>query len=114
MTEKPTEANKQGTQKEKSEKDIYEAIRLVNEAIRKEEERLRKIADTEEQSPICIEGLTMMGYECRLMVDPKDAARILLEYEYPTWTVLGKDCPDAMWGELSRFYGLESVSFIDI
>lgn len=114
MTEKTKEANDQSDQEEPTSGDILAAVDLVNNAIRAEEKRLKKIASTEEQFPISLEGYTTTGHPCQVMVDPKDVARILLEYNYPTWSVLLADFPDAMWEELGRMYGLESVSCVDI
>ena len=48
------------------------------------------------------------------MVDPKDVAKILLEYNYPVWRVLGEDAPDEMWEDLGRKFGLEHVCSVDL
>ena len=101
-------------EKANSKEALENALRLVREAIQKEEKRLRSIAEREEQSPVVVEGMTKAGYLCQLMADPKDAAKILLDYSYPVWRVLGEDAPDGMWNELADMYGLESVSSIDL
>lgn len=93
---------------------LSSAIKLVNDAIAKETEKLRAIANSCEQDPILIEGETDTGYYCQMMVDPKEVAQIYLRYDYPTWHVLGEDAPDAMWNELAREFGLKSVSSVDL
>lgn len=64
--------------------------------------------------PILIEGETRTGYFCQMMVDPREVAPILLEYNYPVWLALGEDFPDAMWEELGEHFGLASVSSVDL
>lgn len=93
---------------------LEEAVNLVNAKIREYREKLEKIAKTEEQDQILIEGETSRGFYCQLMVDPKDAARIMLDYDYPTARILGEDAPDAMWTTLGQFYGLQSISSVDL
>lgn len=93
---------------------LREAVAAVNEAINKERQRLLEISQKEEQEPICIEGETSTGYYCRLMVDPKDAAKIMLDYDYPLYSVLNEDAPDMMWEDLGRKYGIMTVCSVDI
>ena len=90
------------------------AVKLVNEAIMAEYKRLEEIAKTEEGDPILIEGETTAGYFCHLMVDPKEVAKIALEYNYPVWHILQQDYPDGMWEDLGRKFGLETVCSIDL
>lgn len=90
------------------------AVKLVNEAILAECKRLEVLAKTEESDPILVEGETSAGYYCQMMVDPKDVARILLDYNYPVWCVLEEDAPDAMWEELGREFGLKTVCSVDL
>ena len=90
------------------------AVNLVNEAIMAEYKRLEEIAKTEDGDPILIEGETTAGYFCHLMVDPKEVAKIALEYNYPVWHILQQDYPDAMWEDLGRKFGLATVSSIDL
>ena len=63
---------------------------------------------------IMVEGETTAGYFCQLMVNPQEVAKILLEYDYPVWRVLGADAPDAMWEDLGRKFGLEHVCSVDL
>ena len=93
---------------------LVSAVKSVNEATRAERQRLEEIARTEEGEPILVEGETTAGYYCQLMVDPKDAAKIMLEYDYPVWHVLEEDAPDAMWEDLGRKFGLEHVCLVDL
>lgn len=93
---------------------LASATKLVNEAIKKERERLEEIAKTEEGDPILIEGETTAGYYCQMMVDPKDVAKIALEYNYPVWHILKEDYPDGMWEDLGRKFGLATVCSVDL
>ena len=68
----------------------------------------------ESGDPILIEGETTAGYFCHLMVDPKDVAKIALEYNYPVWHILEHDYPDGMWEDLGRKFGLATVCSIDL
>ena len=49
-----------------------------------------------------------------MMVDPKDVAKIALEYNYPVWHILKEDYPDGMWEDLGRKFGLATVCSIDL
>lgn len=93
---------------------LREAVATVNEAITNERKRLLEISQKEEQEPICIEGETSTGYYCRLMVDPKDVAKIMLDYDFPLYNILGEDAPDSMWEDLGRKYGIGAVCSVDI
>ena len=102
------------TIKRRNDEKLAEAVKLVNDAIMAEYKRLEKIAKTEEDDPILIEGETTAGYFCHLMVDPQDVAKIALEYNYPVWHILQQDYPDGMWEELGRKFGLEVVCSVDL
>lgn len=93
---------------------LHEAVKLVNDAIMDEFKRIEEIAKAEEGDPILIEGETTAGYFCHLMVDPKDVAKIALEYNYPVWHILEHDYPDGMWEDLGRKFGLATVCSIDL
>ncbi len=90
------------------------AVKLVNEAIAAEHKRLEALAKAEENDPVLVEGETSAGYYCQMMVNPKDIARILLDYNYPVWRVLEEDAPDGMWEDLGRKFGLTTVSSFDL
>lgn len=98
----------------KKDERLSAAVKLVNEAIATEYRRLESLANTEENDPILVEGETSAGYYCQMMVDPKDVARILLDYNYPVWRVLEEDAPDGMWEDLGRKFGLTTVSSFDL
>ena len=93
---------------------LEDAVAVVQKEIRDLRTKYESVAKTEEQDPILVEGETSAGYFCQLMVDPKDVAKILLEYDYPVWRVLGEDAPDAMWEDLGRKFGLEHVCSVDL
>ena len=61
-----------------------------------------------------VEGETIAGYFCQLKVNPQEIAKILLEYDYPVWRVLGEDAPSAMWEDLGRKFGLMTASSLDL
>lgn len=102
------------TEKRRNAEKLGQAIRLVNEAIEKERNRLKIIASGINQDPIMVEGETTTGYFCHLMVDPKDVAKIILSYDYPTCRILEEDSPDEMWEELGRHFGLLTISSFDL
>ena len=97
-----------------TEMELEQAVKIVNAAIRKEEERYRKIANSDDQEPVLVEGCTTTNYNCQLMVDPKTLAHVLLHNEYPTWKILGTESPDSMWEDLGKIYGLEYVTSFDL
>ena len=84
------------------------------EAIAAERKRLEAISKTEDGDAIMIEGETTAGYFCHMMVDPKDVAKITLEYNYPVWHILQQDYPDGMREDLGRKFGLATVCSIDL
>lgn len=93
------------------------ATEQVNQAIsdyRTKLEALTLCKPEAELEPIMVEGKTETGYYCQLMVDPRDAARILLDYNYPIFSILGEDAPNAMWQRLAAFYGLKNVLSVDL
>ena len=94
--------------------ELKNAVKTVQKAIKAEEDKYREIASAEEQDPVLLEGETMNGYVCHLMVDPKEIARIFLEYNYPIWSILEEEPPIDMWDDLARFYGLKSVCSVDL
>lgn len=94
--------------------ELSAAVKLVNEAIVAEYKRLETLAKPEENDPILVEGETSAGYYCQMMVDPKDVARILLDYNYPVWRVIEEDMPDGMWEDLGRKFGLDHVCSVDL
>lgn len=102
------------TEKRRKAEELEQAVKLVNEAIEKERKRLNDAASGIDQEPVMIEGETTAGFFCQLMVDPKDVAKIILRYDYPTCRVLGEEAPDEMWEELGRHFGLSVVSSFDL
>jgi len=94
--------------------DLAEAVRTVREAIRSEEKRLKAIADTDEQPPVLLEGTTSTGHEANIMVDPKEIARIMLDYDFPVYQVLDEEASPDMWNTMARMAGLESASGVDL
>lgn len=94
--------------------ELKDAVAVVQKEIRDLRAKYESVAKTEEQDPILVEGETSAGYYCQLMVDPKDVAKILLEYDYPVWRVLEEEAPDEMWEDLGRKFGLEHVYSVDL
>ncbi len=93
---------------------LDEAINLVNEAIREKWEEYDKIAHTDEGDPVMLEGETSKGVIVHALVDPKEIARIFLEYNYPTIRILGEDAPQGMWDDLADLVGIESCYSVDL
>ena len=93
---------------------LNDAVAVVQKEIHDLRAKYEIIAKTEEQDPIMVEGETSAGYFCQLMVDPKDVAKILLEYDYPVWRVLEEEAPVEMWEDLGRKFGLEHVCSVDL
>lgn len=93
---------------------LASAVKLVNEAIMAEYKRLEKISKTEEGEPITVEGETTAGYFCQMMADPKDVAKIMLDYNYPVWRVLEEDAPNGMWEDLGYKFGLKTACWVDL
>lgn len=112
--EKPAIQEMDEVTKRQEKERLAEAVKLVNRAIDAEYKRLREIAETEEDDPIMLEGETTTGHVCRMLVDPQEVAKIVLEHDYPVWHVLEQDYPDAMWEELGRKYGLAVAYSIDL
>lgn len=100
--------------KSKNQAKLSEAVELVNAAIREEWERYDKVAHTEEGDPVMVEGETHTGVIVHALVDPKEIAKIYLEYDYPTTVVLGDDAPQAMWDAIARLVGIESCYSVDL
>lgn len=72
----------------REEERLKEAVKLVHEAIADERKRLEVISKTEDGDVIMLEDETTAGYFCHMLVDPKDVAKIALEYNYPVWLSL--------------------------
>lgn len=88
-----------------------EAVDIVNQAIEKYRASLEAIvsADDGDNNPILIEGITTAGYDCQMMVSPKEVAKIILEYDFSTYEILGQEAPQEMWEDLGRHFGLKHV-----
>lgn len=112
MTEK--HLGDQLSTKEAREKTISEAVCLVNAEIEAVRKRLEDISQTEEASPIFVEGETSAGYYAQIMASPSEVAKIMLKYDYHFWNILEQDAPDDMWLDIAEMVGLESVFSVDI
>lgn len=88
-----------------------EVVKEVKEMIKAEEDRLNEIA--EQQSPVMVEGLTTTEYYCQIMSNPRPIVKIMLDWNYPLYKVLGEDAPDGMWDEMSTEIGVR-VTGVDI
>ena len=93
---------------------LGDAVAVVQKEIRDLRIKYESVAKTEEQDSIMVEGETTAGYFCQLMVDPKDVAKIFVDYDYALYRVLGEDAPDAMREDLGRKFGLEHVCSVDL
>lgn len=91
-----------------------EAIKIVNELIREEYNRLYAIAQDEESDPVCVAGYTVKDFFVQANISGSKAAQILLDYDYPIYTILKEDCPQDMWDSLAEHVGIASVVSVDI
>jgi hypothetical protein len=48
------------------------------------------------------------------MVNLKEVAKIVLEYNYPVWHILQQDFPDGMREDLGQKFDLATVCSIDL
>lgn len=108
------EDQKKSTNKPDKPDELREALKIVKEAIAEREKKYQGYLDTEENDPVMVEGETQAGYCCQIMVDPKEVAKIFLDYQYPVWDVLEEDAPLEMWDDLARKFGLSTVSSVDL
>ena len=102
------------TIKRRKDEKLAEAVKLVNEAIQEEWNAYSKIAETDEQDPVIVEGTTSRGCGAHVMVDPKPIAKIFLNYNYPMIKVLGEDAPQSMWDDIAEHVGLEEAYSVDL
>ncbi len=93
---------------------LNDAVAVVQKEIRDLRVKYETITKMEEKDPIMVEGETTTGYYCQLMVDPRDVARIFVNYDYALYRALGEDAPDSMWGDLGRKFCLEHVCSVDL
>ena len=96
------------------EKDAVEVVNQLISDYRTIIEGVTLVKEDIDCDPIMIEGETSAGYCCQMMVDPKDVAPILLEYNYPVYAVLEEEPPMAMWDALAAKFGLASVDSVDL
>ena len=101
-------------EKKQDNNELSKAVKIVQEAIRAQENYYKKIVETDGQSLVMLEGETSTGYYCQMMVDPKDVAKVFLDYQYPIWSVLDEEPPMGMWERLAEIYGLSSVGSVNI
>ena len=113
MAETPSGEQKT-TDKAKEAMQLSEAVRIVKAAIKSEEDRLKRIANSEGEAPVMMEGMTAERFFVQLMIDPATVAKIMLDYWYPVYSVLGEDAPPDMWDAMSRMVGLDEVSSVDL
>ena len=102
------------TGKPKEVMQLSEAVHIVNAAIKAEKERLKRIAESEGEGPIMLEGWTTSCYYVQLMIDPAKVAPIMLDYWYPVYRVLEEEPPQEMWDAMARLVGLEEVCSVDL
>lgn len=112
--EKPSIEDK-NTQTEQAENEsLSNAICQVNAAIDSVTEQMEEISRTEEQDFVFLTGETTTGFAVKMLINPKEVAEVMLKYNYPIYTVLHMDAPQAMWDEIAKITGLGSVYWIHI
>ena len=113
MTETPPGEQK-STDKAKETVPLHEAVRIVNAAIKAEEDRLKRISKSEGDEPAMMEGMTTERFFVQLMIDPAKVAKIMLDYWYPVYRILGEEAPQEMWDTMARMVGLDEVCSVDL
>lgn len=115
-TNKETTAGDEAPAEKTPEITLSEALKIVNQAIRKREDSLRKyITDNStSEETIIVYGVTYAGCRCTIEADASKIAKIMLDYDEPTFNILGEDCPDDMWSELASATGIKTVCEVDI
>ena len=97
-----------------TEKQLREAVKIVDQAICDRRRKYEKIAAQDNQDRIELEGETFAGYPCILLVDPKEVAEIFLRYDYSFWSIRGEEAPTEMWDILAQHFGLSTVCHVDL
>jgi predicted DNA-binding protein (UPF0251 family) len=100
--------------KEAREKTISEAVHLVNAEIEAVRKHLEDISQTEEASPVLVEGETFTRCDAQVMANPSKIAKIMLKHEYHLWNTLEQDAPEDMWRDIAEMVGLKSVFGVGI
>ena len=113
---KPLDGNNNTEQAITKSDDLAAAVRLVNQAIDEYYHRLKAITESDESAlhPVMIEGITTRCYTVQALVNPQPLAEIMLGYDYPMYHVLEQDAPQAMWDDMARQVGLETVTAVDL
>lgn len=98
-------------------KDEQDAIDKVNQLIsdyRTQIEAITLVKDDIDMDPVLLTGETATGHACQMMVDPRQIAPILLDFDYPVYRILSDEVPYGMWEALATEFGLESVDSFDL
>lgn len=94
--------------------ELDNAVAIVQKEINNLRAKYEAVAKEDEQDLIMIEGETIAGYACQLLVDPKEFARILVDYDYALYRALNEEAPDDMWEDLGRKFGIKYVCAVDM
>ena len=112
--DKPSADSKDVSADKKQKLSLDEAVKIVNQAIREREEKLRRYIESGSEEFVAIEGESRTGYCCGTELYAKDVARVMLDYNEPTYHVLGEDYPEGIWDGVADIAGLESIRYIDL
>ena len=96
---------------------IKQAVTLVQEKISDYRTGLEGITLTNpdiELDPVLVEGETSKGFMVQMFVDPRIPARVLLDFDYPIYKVLGEEPPREMWNRLAMTLGLDDIISVDL
>ena len=94
--------------------ELDNAVAIVQKEISNLRAKYESIAKEDGQDPIMIEGETIAGYAYQLLVDPKEVARILVDYDYALYRALREEAPYDMWEDLGRKFGIKYVCAVDM
>ena len=110
---KPT-TGEQSTEPKLEGVSFADAINVVKAAIAAEVKRLEAITIKDDPEPVMLEGETSRGYQVQTMINPAKVAKVMLDYDYPTYKILKEDAPQGLWDELAKLVGLDSVYSVDL
>ena len=94
--------------------ELENALRIVRDAIEAEDDRLARIAKSEGNDAVNLEGLTSLGYTATVKVPAKKVAEIMRDYDYAIYRILGMGSSYGMWEDLARLAGLKEVGYVDM
>lgn len=96
---------------------IDEARQIIQSLIQDKESAYKKMLeepddDLDVDDYVELDAITTTGFDCKMWVDKKDIAKVLLEYDYPLFSVMRRRSPKEMWNKLASIYGMGDIEDI--